>query len=228
MREKRRRSEQEHCGGWYNNWVIFAFRGKNEELPERQLWHILRQRAREHEISFLVTRKDNCLIGALFFDGKSRFDFRRLLEELPVEGKFGISRRGSKLADFASYAREAETALEVLCRVRLDKRVAALSELGIYYPLSEMQDLASMRQLFEQTLGAVTKHDRENESALLETLEQYFACGCNLRMTAEKMFLHKNSVSYRLHKVEELTGRSMDDIQFRLELQLCLLYCRLI
>ena len=175
-----------------------------------------------------MTRKDNCLIGALFFDGKSRFDFRRLLEELPVEGKFGISRRGSKLADFASYAREAETALEVLCRVRLDKRVAALSELGIYYPLSEMQDLASMRQLFEQTLGAVTKHDRENESARLETLEQYFACGCNLRMTAEKMFLHKNSVSYRLHKVEELTGRSMDDIQFRLELQLCLLYCRLI
>ena len=96
-----------------------------------------------------MTRKDNCLIGALFFDGKSRFDFRRLLEELPVEGKFGISRRGSKLADFASYAREAETALEVLCRVRLDKRVAALLELGIYYPLSEMQDLASMRKLFE-------------------------------------------------------------------------------
>ena len=124
------------------------------------------------------------------------------------------------------HAEEVQT--KVLCRVRLDKRVAALSELGIYYPLSEMQDLASMRQLFEQTLGAVTKHDRENESALLETLEQYFACGCNLRMTAEKMFLHKNSVSYRLHKVEELTGRSMDDIQFRLELQLCLLYCRLI
>ena len=223
-----RRQLAEYHIGWYNNWVIFAFRDKNEELPERQLWHILRQRAREHEISFLVTRKDNCLIGALFFDGKSRFDFRRLLEELPVEGKFGISRRGSKLADFASYAREAETALEVLCRVRLDQRVAALSELGIYYPLSEMQDLASMRQLFEQTLGAVTKYDRENESALLETLEQYFSCGCNLRMTAEKMFLHKNSVSYRLHKVEELTGRSMDDIQFRLELQLCLLYCRLI
>lgn len=223
-----RRQLAEYHIDWYNNWVIFAFRGVGEELPERRLWHILRQRARENELSFLITRKNNCIVGALFFDRKSHTDIQRLLSGLPIEGKFGLSRRGNDLADFADYAKEAETALEVLCRIETDTRAAALEELGIYYPLSEMQNLEPMQRLFTQTMGAVIQYDAENEGALLETLEQYFHCGCNLRMTAEKMFLHKNSVSYRLHKVEELTGRSMDDMQFRLELQLCLLYRHLL
>ena len=101
---------------------------------------------------------------------------------------------------------------------------ARLSDLGIYRVISELLDSQAMRDLAEQTLGPIHRYDGEMGGDLLHTLQIYFQQGCNLRRTAEAMFLHKNSISYRLRKIEELTERSLGDAQFALELQLCLKY----
>lgn len=41
---------------------------------------------------------------------------------------------------------------------------------------------------------------------LLDTLMVYLECGSSLEKTAERMFTHKNTVKYRLRKIEEQTG----------------------
>jgi DNA-binding PucR family transcriptional regulator len=52
--------------------------------------------------------------------------------------------------------------------------------------------------------------DEERASRLLETLRGYYACGGSVTKTAEKLFLHRNSVRYRLDRVRSLLGADID------------------
>ncbi len=65
------------------------------------------------------------------------------------------------------------------------------------------------------------EYDQNNNAELLKTLECYFACKQNLRKTAEMLFVHKNSVIYRLNKIETLLGKELDNHQAAFDLQLC-------
>jgi len=58
---------------------------------------------------------------------------------------------------------------------------------------------------------------------LLETLHTFFECNMNQKKTAEKLFIHRNSLLYRLKRIEELTCTNLDDIDSLLSLRLALL-----
>lgn len=75
-------------------------------------------------------------------------------------------------------------------------------------------------------LGAVwplAAYDRERGGDLLRTLRAFFECGENVSRAAEALFLHRNSVPYRLERVRELTGLDYRDHDQRLALELGLL-----
>ena len=59
---------------------------------------------------------------------------------------------------------------------------------------------------------------------LLKTLECYFENGNNLRKTAEDLFLHKNSVKYRISRIEQLLGDRISNPEVELNLRICLKY----
>jgi DNA-binding PucR family transcriptional regulator len=52
--------------------------------------------------------------------------------------------------------------------------------------------------------------DEDRGSRLLDTLRAYYACGGSVAKTAEKLFLHRNSVRYRLDRVRILLGADID------------------
>ncbi|UGS34730.1 PucR family transcriptional regulator [Capillimicrobium parvum] len=49
------------------------------------------------------------------------------------------------------------------------------------------------------------------DAVLLETLDRYFACGLHVVRTARSLGLHPNSLRYRLSRIEERLGRSLQD-----------------
>lgn len=52
--------------------------------------------------------------------------------------------------------------------------------------------------------------DAEHGSKLRETLLAYYAGGCSMSRAAEALFLHRNSVRYRLDRVRALLGLDID------------------
>jgi purine catabolism regulator len=66
-------------------------------------------------------------------------------------------------------------------------------------------------------------YDGERDSDLIRTLTVYFDCGENASEAADRLFLHRNSVPYRLERVRELTGLDYRDNLDRLALRLGLL-----
>ena len=52
--------------------------------------------------------------------------------------------------------------------------------------------------------------DADRNSRLSDTLRTYYACGGSVSKTAEALFLHRNSVRYRLDRVRALLGADID------------------
>jgi len=55
--------------------------------------------------------------------------------------------------------------------------------------------------------------DAERGSDLELTLRTYYECGASVSQTAQALFLHRNSVRYRLDRVRALLGADIDDPQ---------------
>lgn len=60
----------------------------------------------------------------------------------------------------------------------------------------------------------------EENATLYKTLQQYFLSNCDLHLTAEKLFVHPNTLRYRLAKIEQITGLSFNKIDDEFSLYL--------
>jgi purine catabolism regulator len=88
-----------------------------------------------------------------------------------------------------------------------------------------LRELASSPDLapFGELVEPLVEHDRERRSDLVRTLRAYFAAGANASEAADRMFLHRNSMLYRLERIHKLTGLDLKDPEASLALQLGLL-----
>ena len=85
--------------------------------------------------------------------------------------------------------------------------------------LARSADLRPFRELIER----VQVYDREHSSDLIRTLRVFFAANANASEAADRLYLHRNSLPYRLTRIQELTGLDLKDHRARLALQLGLL-----
>jgi DNA-binding PucR family transcriptional regulator len=79
-----------------------------------------------------------------------------------------------------------------------------------------------VRQFCAERLGALEDYDRLHGAALVDTLAAYFAAGRSLAGTAQRLGAHRNTVLYRLRRIEELVQLDLRDPRVELELQVAL------
>jgi GAF domain-containing protein len=122
-------------------------------------------------------------------------------------------------------ARRAREALAVAEKVSGFGSVTSWDELGVYrllvqLPLSDLPDDAIPDGL--RTLLQV-----DAEGPLVETLETWLDEGCDSRATVARLQVHRTSLYYRLGRIEEITGMSLNSGSARLDLHLGLKLARL-
>lgn len=78
------------------------------------------------------------------------------------------------------------------------------------------------KEYVSKELDALIQYDRENESNLLETLETLVNYLGARNLTATKLYLHRNTLMYRIKKIEHLTGYQLSNPESILELSLIL------
>ncbi|HKR97998.1 MAG TPA: helix-turn-helix domain-containing protein [Candidatus Dormibacteraeota bacterium] len=121
----------------------------------------------------------------------------------------------------ASY-REAEQALSLGRRLPGLGNVISFGQLGLHRLLLAMSTHAELRDFHDAVLGRLIDYDQHNHAELLQTLEAYFACNASPTDTAHRLGLHRNTVLYRLRRIEEVGQLQLDDPATRLNLHLCL------
>jgi hypothetical protein len=137
----------------------------------------------------------------------------------------GIGTPRPRLADAIHSYDEALQSVRVGVQLPALGRVISWANLGIYRMLSRMDDqhldVAGVHPGLDRLL-----HQDANQS-LLETLEAYLDLAGNAHATAEQLRLHRTTLYYRLHRVEQLADTDLKDGNERLCLHLALKLARL-
>jgi len=79
-----------------------------------------------------------------------------------------------------------------------------------------------LAQFCDEMLGKLLDYDAQHNSTLVETLSEYFTQRGNLSRTAEALYIHRNTLQYRMERIGEITGLDLDNPETRLAMQLAL------
>jgi purine catabolism regulator len=121
----------------------------------------------------------------------------------------------------ASY-READQALTMGQRLFGGGRVVGFGDLGLYRLLYALQGHPELREFYEDQVRTLVEYDRRTGAGLMRTLEAFFRCHGSPTEMASLLHLHRNTVLYRLRRIEEIGRIRLDDAETRLNLHLCL------
>ena len=152
---------------------------------------------------------------------------RRVVEQ--VEAEFpeavlvgGMSGPAMELASWPRVYREALQAMDVGQRLHLNNQIVEFNSLGVYRLLSELGDNATIQRFAMQIIGPLVRYDEDHRGSLLQTLSAYFSHHGNISQTAESLFVHRNTLLYRMDRIQELTGQDLNNADMRLALHLSL------
>jgi len=178
--------------------------------------------------SALVRERGDATLALVSLAGRRALEPKSLVEQLhraartaaavPVALGYGAVRAGT--AEIASGAREAEQALTMGRRLFGPDSATAFKDLGLYRLLYALQPLPELRAFFEDALARLRAKDRGG--VLRQTLGAYLATNGSPTDAAGRLHLHRNTVLYRLGRIEDLLGVDLRDAEVRLALHLAL------
>ena len=165
------------------------------------------------EEEFLYARR---LIGEILLRLKEQFP------NMHFSAGFGRVREGVEEAGESwREAKLAKKAGKSLNHQNL-KTITLFEDLGCMRFLYESVHSEEMRRFYDEYMHDLLENDKKNGMDLVHTLEVYFENNRNIRRTAEVLFVHKNSVIYRLKKIEDILGEKLGDHETAFNLQMCL------
>ena len=128
-----------------------------------------------------------------------------LAERAPTERwRAGVSDLFSGAVGISDAIRQARWALET---VSADG--SALAMYGDGNPSFLPRTLAECQSAADRILGSLIAYDREHDADLVRTLQTYLDCDRSPTQASKVLFVHAQTVNYRLARIQELTGRSM-------------------
>ncbi len=91
-------------------------------------------------------------------------------------------------------------------------------KLDLYKILFAVNDKSVLRSYCYDTIGKLEEFDRENSTELVKLLRTYFENNASLQLVSEKLFVHRNTVTNQLKKVESITGYNPLELEDRVKL----------
>lgn len=82
-----------------------------------------------------------------------------------------------------------------------------------------------VKSLFHPAIAKLTRYDQMNQSNLLETLRVYLENDRNAQHCANLLYLHRNSLQYRVRRIQDIAGIDLDNAEERAYLRLSFMLC---
>lgn len=128
-----------------------------------------------------------------------------------IEYTLNIGETCENISKLQKSFQETSKTNSVLEHINRKNEIVFYDEIGFYRMLMSYENTAPMQQFANEVLSPIIQYEKKAHTQLMETMWAYFECDCNLQRTADKLFSHKNTVKYRLQRVEQLTGKSFSN-----------------
>ena len=132
------------------------------------------------------------------------------------------------LGDIIILYHEARTALDIARGQHLHTAPYVYEHGGLAELIVGSSMTEHFRSFANGLLAPLAAQDARSHGRLMETLAAFVAANGNVLHAAEQLYIHRNTLKYRLRQIEKALGGSLDDPDLRLKLQLALYVRRLL
>ncbi|MHB1314665.1 MAG: PucR family transcriptional regulator [Christensenellales bacterium] len=123
----------------------------------------------------------------------------------------GIGSLAKSLAEFNHSYKTSRISLMMANQVLGKGQIGNYNQSNIYKLLYEDEKGANFGKYIEQYIAPLLKVDAQTNGALLKTLQLFFKLGRSNRKCSKEMFVHQNTIIYRLKKIEKICGLDLND-----------------
>lgn len=135
---------------------------------------------------------------------------------------FGIGKYHQKLTGLKSSFQEAVNSLKLGTKVFGYGSITHYNDLGVYRLLINPTIQLELKAYLNDYLIPLIEYDRQNKSDLVKTLTIFLETGRSNRQCAQKMFVHHNTIRYRLEQIEQICNLEFNNPNDLLILELAL------
>jgi purine catabolism regulator len=213
--------------------IVFSLIDYNYFSNDKEIINVLFQlvekvQIQKNNIKPIVMVKQNQIVALLPLNS-SEYDESKLVIETFTET---VIKRAEKIDEvvrvacgigkiyadpvdlFRSY-QEAKVAFELGLLLKIETPFFA--NLGLERILYK-HDLQDLKEFFEHTLGRMLEYDKKTDGNLMETLEALVSNQFDMGKTSTTLFLHRNTLRYRVKKIEEILNVKLDDLNIKLDI----------
>lgn len=119
---------------------------------------------------------------------------------------------------FRSY-QEAKVAMELGRIMNIRLKTPFFRDMGVARILYN-HDQQELAEFYKDALGELVRYDAEQNTDLVKTLETFLLNRCDLKLAADAIFLHPNTLRYRLKRIEEILEVDLNDFDTKLDLNI--------
>ncbi len=204
---------------------LIKFFGKTDMMPFEMLQNMFPDKSKDYVIS--VGEHDIVLVKELKA-GTEMKEIEKiatniadtLSSEFYTKVVIGISTMVENIKDLAKAYQEAQVALEVGKVFETEKNIVSYENLGIgrlIYQLPTTLCEMFLQEVFKK--GSLDSLDRET----LMTIQCFFENNLNVSETSRKLFVHRNTLVYRLEKIRKLTGLDLREFEHAITFKVALM-----
>ena len=106
---------------------------------------------------------------------------------------------------------------------KISPSLISYSNMGIYKLLMGIEDRDILTEYYEKTILPLEEYDIKNSSDLCAVLRCYLKNDGSVKDTADELYVHRNTINYKLNKVSEILHLSLSSLDTRLQLSLGLM-----
>ncbi|MFI3213546.1 MAG: PucR family transcriptional regulator ligand-binding domain-containing protein [Eubacteriales bacterium] len=158
-------------------------------------------------------------IGQILDYAKNQF-FSNLSQEMYVRGTVGGECSG--IGNIYKSYQQAKKIFDIICEDKGEEFVF-YDTVGIHKLLLAIDDNEVITQYIGDIIDPLRIQDEVNQTDLLPTLKCYLKHSGSVKEAAAELFVHRNTINYKVKKIEELLGASLSSVEMQTKLNLGLL-----
>lgn len=132
----------------------------------------------------------------------------------------GVGGEANSIEDYYHCYRKARETLNVISKRYDQIGYAFYEELGSYTLLHHLKEISETSLYINNYLERLRHYSEGKSNDLFHTLRVYLEQNGNAKNTAEELFIHRSTLLYRLEKIEEILGTSLNNAELRFNLML--------
>lgn len=171
---------------------------------------------------YLMIAVDKNLSKRNFIEEMARSINEEIIDNInDITVSIGIGTEASDLEGFKNAVLDAENAMEISKKLSGINSIGDSKKLGVYKMFFQIENQDEMINLYNGTLGKLKEYEKLQAKELLNSLQVYIDENRNIGKASEKLFIHRNTMKYRINKIEEILECDLKDDKVMFHIILC-------